>query len=104
MIRKNATWQSLALFFLLSCLVSGCAVGTIPAGRAPADPGTISVVAAENFYGNIAKQLGGSHVTVTSILSNPNVDPHEYESNVQNALAVTHANLVIENGLSLIHI
>jgi len=58
----------------------------------------ISVVAAENFYGDIAKQLGGSHVLVTSILSDPNIDPHEYESSVQNALAVTHAQLVIQNG------
>ena len=56
-------------------------------------------MAAENFYGDIVKQLGGEHVSVTSILSNPNVDPHEYESDVQNALAVTNANVVIENGL-----
>ena len=59
----------------------------------------VQVVAAENFYGDIVKQLGGEHVSVTSILSNPNVDPHEYESDVQNALAVTNANVVIENGL-----
>ncbi|MGA2911696.1 MAG: zinc ABC transporter substrate-binding protein [Candidatus Levyibacteriota bacterium] len=59
----------------------------------------VGVVAAENFYGDIVKQLGGEHVSVVSILSNPNVDPHEYESNVQNALAVTNANIVIENGL-----
>jgi zinc/manganese transport system substrate-binding protein len=61
--------------------------------------GKVNVVAAENFYGDIVKQLGGEHVSVVSILSNPNVDPHEYESNVQNALAVTNANIVIENGL-----
>jgi zinc/manganese transport system substrate-binding protein len=57
------------------------------------------VVAAENFYGNITMQLGGSHVNVTSILSDPNVDPHEYTSNVQTALKVSKADLVIENGL-----
>jgi len=55
-------------------------------------------VAAENFYGDIVKQLGGNHVAVTSILSDPNVDPHEYESNVQNGIAVSKAQLVIENG------
>jgi len=54
-------------------------------------------VAAENFYGDIVKQLGGSHVSVTSILSDPNVDPHEYESNVQDAKAISTAQLVIEN-------
>ena len=61
---------------------------------------TIHVVAAENFYGDIVKQLGGEHVSVTSILSDPNVDPHEYESNVQDAIALSNANIVIENGLS----
>ena len=56
------------------------------------------MVAAENFYGDIVQQLGGSHVSVVSILSDPNIDPHEYESNVQNAVAVSKAQLVIENG------
>jgi len=55
------------------------------------------VVAAENFYGNIASQLGGESVIVTSLLSDPNVDPHEYESSVAGAKAVARADLVIEN-------
>src|SRR6185437_6597700 len=58
----------------------------------------IQVVAAENFYGDIVKQLGGSHVQVKSILSDPNVDPHEYESNVQDGIAISKANFVIKNG------
>ena len=62
--------------------------------------GGIKIVAAEGFYGNIAQQLGGDKVSVTSILSNPNVDPHEYESNVQDAIAIANADIVIENGLS----
>lgn len=67
----------------------------------PADsqvPGVINVVAAENFYGDIVRQLGGSHVSVTSIISNPNIDPHQYESNPQTAIQVSNAQLVIENG------
>ncbi|HMA36059.1 MAG TPA: zinc ABC transporter substrate-binding protein [Chloroflexia bacterium] len=58
----------------------------------------VTVVAAENFYGDIVQQLGGAHVAVTSILSDPNIDPHEYESNVQTAVAVTKAQIVIKNG------
>ncbi len=58
----------------------------------------LQIVAAENFYGDITKQLGGNNVQVTSILSDPNVDPHEYESNVQDGIAISHANFVIENG------
>jgi len=56
------------------------------------------VVAGENFWGNIAAQIGGRHVRVTSILSNPAADPHLYESDVANAIAVAAAGLVIENG------
>ena len=70
--------------------------------RASTEPSTgqalILVVAAENFYGDIARQLGAGHVSVVSILSDPNVDPHEYESNVENGVAVAQAQLVIENG------
>jgi zinc/manganese transport system substrate-binding protein len=70
-----------------------------PTGNDGEAGGTIKIVAAEDFYGNIAAQLGGGKVSVTSILSNPNVDPHEYESSVQDGIAVTDANIVIENGL-----
>jgi len=58
----------------------------------------IKVVAAENFYGNVAQQLGGNHVSVTSLISDPNADPHEYESSVQDGVAIAEANVVIENG------
>jgi len=57
----------------------------------------INVVAAENFYGNIVQQIGGGLVSVTSVMSDPNVDPHEYESNVEDAKAIAEADLVIEN-------
>ena len=56
------------------------------------------VVAGENFWGNIAAQIGGRHVRVTSILTSPTADPHLYESDVSNAVAVAEAGLVIENG------
>ena len=57
----------------------------------------VKVVAAENFYGDVAKQLGGKLVEVISILSDPNVDPHEYESNVNDAKAIASADLAIES-------
>jgi zinc/manganese transport system substrate-binding protein len=58
----------------------------------------VKVVAGENFWGNIAAQIGGRHVRVTSILSSPAADPHLYESDVADAMAVAEAGLVIENG------
>lgn len=90
-----AAWVKLsAAAVLIGLLVLGAA----PAGSA-APPPRIGVVAAENFYGDIVQQLAGDHVAITSILSNPNVDPHEYETNARDAAAVANARLVIENGL-----
>jgi len=61
-------------------------------------PGAISVIAGENFWGSIALQLGGSHVSVQSVVSDPNADPHEYESSANDARAFAEAKLVILNG------
>jgi len=93
--RKQSLLMVCIALFLI-CLLSACG-GATP-GVASGSPGVINVVAAENFYGNIVQQLGGKHVSVTSILSNPNVDPHEYQSNPQTAITVSKAALVIENG------
>jgi zinc/manganese transport system substrate-binding protein len=59
---------------------------------------TIPVVASTNVYGDIAKQIGGDKVSVTSIMSNPDQDPHSYEANTQNQLSLSKAKVVIENG------
>ncbi|HUD10670.1 MAG TPA: zinc ABC transporter substrate-binding protein [Candidatus Saccharimonadales bacterium] len=59
----------------------------------------VQVVAAENFWGSLVSQLGGNRVHVTSIVSDPNADPHEYESNATDARAVATANYVILNGV-----
>jgi len=87
------------LLILLLFLLSACGGSSTATPGGSSSPTAISVVAAENFYGDITRQLGGSHVSVTSILSDPNVDPHVYESNVQTAETVSKAQLVIENGL-----
>jgi len=79
-----------ATVFLAVSLALLSAAGSAAASK-------VKIVAAENFYGNIAEQIGGDQVTVTSILSDPNVDPHEYESNVDDAKAIADADLVIEN-------
>jgi zinc/manganese transport system substrate-binding protein len=60
---------------------------------------TLPVVASTNVYGDIAHQIGGSHVAVTSILTDPNADPHLFEPGTKNGLAVAHARVVIQNGL-----
>jgi zinc/manganese transport system substrate-binding protein len=67
-------------------------------GSAGASRGTLGVVAAENAYGDIVRQIGGPHVSVTSILTDPNADPHLYEPGTRNGLAVAQARLVVQNG------
>jgi len=59
----------------------------------------IPVVAAENVWGNIAEQLGGNLVHVTSIIHDPSADPHLYESDPNDSAAVASAKVVIVNGL-----
>jgi zinc/manganese transport system substrate-binding protein len=59
----------------------------------------IRVVAAENFYGDVAAQIGGDRVTVVAILSDPSTDPHEYESNADDAKAIANAQLIVKNSL-----
>jgi zinc/manganese transport system substrate-binding protein len=58
----------------------------------------VDVVAAENFWGSLASQVGGAHAHVVSIVSDPNADPHEYASSADDAQAVAKADLVIVNG------
>jgi zinc/manganese transport system substrate-binding protein len=59
----------------------------------------IAIVAAENFYGDIAKQVGGDNVKVTSILNNPDQDPHLFEVSASAARALADARFVIYNGI-----
>ena len=67
------------------------------AGRGHTGGGVVRVAAGENFWGNIAAQIGSRHVLVTSTLTSPTADPHLYEPDVANAVAVAEAGLVVEN-------
>lgn len=64
--------------------------------QVPAD--TVSVVASTNVYADIAQVIGGEQVTVHSIISKAGADPHGYEANAQDKLAVSKAQIGIENG------
>jgi zinc/manganese transport system substrate-binding protein len=89
---KSDAFSTLAVL-VVAIVLTGCSSG------APATtPGVISVVAGENFWGSIASQLGGSRVTVHSVVTDPNADPHEYESSTTDARAFAEADLVILNG------
>jgi zinc/manganese transport system substrate-binding protein len=83
------------LTIAVALLASACSSGATPqtSGDKP------TVVAAEDFWGSIASQLGGDHVAVTSIISNPNADPHDYEPTTRDARDIATAGYVIENGI-----
>ncbi|MFE9132488.1 metal ABC transporter solute-binding protein, Zn/Mn family [Streptomyces sp. NPDC007148] len=67
-------------------------------GQTPVSSSAVPVVASTNVYGDIVKRIGGDHVEVTSIISDPSQDPHSYEANTQNQLTLSKAKVVIENG------
>jgi zinc/manganese transport system substrate-binding protein len=61
--------------------------------------GAVEIVAAENFYGDVAQQIGGADVKVTSILSNPDQDPHLFEATPSVARAIADAKIVVSSGI-----
>ena len=85
----------------MALALAGCATGTSASGTTA--PGgrdrVIQVVAAENFWGSIASQIGGTHVHVVSIITNPNTDPHSYEPTAADARTMAGAQMVVENGI-----
>jgi zinc/manganese transport system substrate-binding protein len=92
-----------AVATLTAASATACSTSSSNAGSsASAGSGsgrTIQVVAAENFWGSIATQLGGSHVKVTSIITNPDTDPHDYEPTANDARTVAGAQYAIVNGI-----
>lgn len=79
-------------------LVALCATLLMCASAFAAPSSRIPVVAAENFYGDVVQQLGGNHVSVVSILSNPDQDPHLFEVSPKTARALSAARLIVYNG------
>jgi zinc/manganese transport system substrate-binding protein len=71
------------------------AVGATPVVAGP----PLAVLGTENFYADLLTQVGGSRVAATSLISDPNADPHAFESSPRAAESVADAKLVIVNGL-----
>jgi zinc/manganese transport system substrate-binding protein len=93
--RIRAFPHGLVVLLLFLFTLSACGT-TFQSSSASSGP--VQVVAAENFWGSIAAQVGGSHVHVTSIIVDPNADPHSYEPTTADARTVVQAQYVIVNG------
>jgi zinc/manganese transport system substrate-binding protein len=94
--RSAAARTSLAVFAGLGLLLSACSPQ--PEASAGDTAEGINVVASTNVYGDIAKTVGGDKVSVTAIINKTSQDPHSYEATAQDRLAVSKADLVVENG------
>jgi zinc/manganese transport system substrate-binding protein len=97
----NRRFVALPLIAAAAALtLAGCASGASadPASTGSGTGSVMNVVASTNVWGDIAATVGGDHVKVTSIIDDPDKDPHEYEADARNQLAISKASVVIENG------
>src|SRR5215831_15811942 len=95
--RLPGAFRSLALAAAVAALAvtaAGCA-----SSAASARPGVISAIGAENQYANVLCQIGGRYVHVSSILDNPNTDPHTFEASPTVASEVAAATMIVQNGV-----
>ena len=80
-----------ALIVSLGCLVAGTSGAS--------SSHVIVAIGAENEYANVLSQIGGKYVSVSSILNNPNTDPHTFEASASVAEEVANAQLIVQNGV-----
>ncbi|MGA8016477.1 MAG: zinc ABC transporter substrate-binding protein [Candidatus Dormiibacterota bacterium] len=93
MIQRRPALSLLAIAATAAVVLTACGSGSDPSS------GQIQAVGAENEYANVISQIGGSHVQVNAIMSNPNTDPHTFEASAQVARIVSGAQLVVQNGV-----
>ena len=80
-----------AVLAVSTLALAGCSAPT-------PDDGVLRIVASTNVYGSIAQAIAGDHAEVTSIITSPDQDPHDYEATARDQLAISKADIVIENG------
>jgi zinc/manganese transport system substrate-binding protein len=83
---------------LFAATALSAALSALPAA---ADP--VSIVAAENFYGEAAAAIGGDRVTVESVIVASGADPHDFEPPASVARSIADADIVIMNGAGYDH-
>ena len=96
--RRGRRGTTAALSVALAAVVvtaAGCGSTAVGAAK----PGVINAIGAENEYANVLAQIGGRYVRVSSILNNPNTDPHTFESSPRVAAEVSTAQLIVQNGV-----
>ena len=99
-MKRLVALAAVAVLGVVGCSPSsaGNPSGSPTSSSVASGAGTVSVVASTSVYGDIVKTIGGPAVAVTSIIDRPDKDPHEHEADAQTQLALSKAQLVIENG------
>lgn len=82
---------SLTIFVLI---LSGCSNKKVSNSTSK-----INIVTTTDFYAEVAKAVVGDKGTVSSIINNPAIDPHDYEPTTNVAQTVSKADFTIANGL-----
>jgi zinc/manganese transport system substrate-binding protein len=95
--RSSAGWLALLVGLGVGVVLAGCG-GTASSATGSAG-GKLQVAAAENFWGSVAAQLGGEKVAVSSIIINPNTDPHSYEPTAADGVTIARSQMAIVNGI-----
>jgi zinc/manganese transport system substrate-binding protein len=98
-VRTNRYLLTATGLALAAVTLTGCATTAPQPTPTAAHTTKIAVVAAENFWGSIAAQLGGEHATVSSIVANPDTDPHDYEPTPADGRTMAGAQFAIVNGI-----
>ena len=96
-VRKGG-WRARAALLVIGAAVFGLVTLGMAGARADTPAPPIAIVAAESVYGGVAAQIGGAAVAVTSILNNPDQDPHLFEPSPATARRLAAAPIVIANG------
>ena len=97
--RRAVGWPALTSVLLAAVLLTAAGCATTARPGSSGGSAVLNVVAAENFWGSLAEQLGGAHVKVTTIITNPNADPHDYEPTAADGRSIAAAQLAIVNGV-----
>jgi zinc/manganese transport system substrate-binding protein len=95
--RRVGAFRTMAIGVITIGTLAATLMAAPTAGAATRSP--IVAVGAENQYANVISQIGGKYVTTTAVLSNPNTDPHTFESSPRVAKEVSSADLIVQNGV-----
>ncbi|MDX6201682.1 MAG: zinc/manganese transport system substrate-binding protein [Frankiales bacterium] len=96
---RPALWITAVAIAALSGCGGSSFTSSAGAGGGTGGGAVVNAAASINAWGSILAQLGGTHVHTTSIITNPDTDPHDYEPTPADGRTIADAQLFVENGI-----